>query len=812
MMRPRLFTYYVSALFLTMVWLHPIVTSISDDDGGNDVAPIGLQVWDTLASFNKALDDGRLILVMITAAWCDNNNDAMEDLVKQAADRIDEAFTSGELPFHPSSKPLIGVLPSETADQLILDGLGPITHYPALKFVLSTPHNCSANDGDGSTTDRTKIWNYIGPRETVHDVYDSVMMYWYRHVVSNHIYELSKRKQTTIATKSNIDSDHSNNKHHPPIFQFSSQTQMASFLEIHGEHFLQPAQARHHHESAFEKEMFEFYTGIQNDNSSIGGIFYPFHSPTGGGIQHNDQVFTQEIDPYILFVQCRSSKRKSDHSNEATRIFDKIAEEMMHRRDVAFFALEAGHSKSCGGWFPKSSDGTIAVLRVKRSVEYSILPIEETVTSDQPLFWNQRQKRFIRNITTDWNVAKQRIPHDLFIPSDYSNTEDLMSNLNKFIVIHTTPTVMWFDKSRVANLAFPKYRTTHAILFIDIGLGNELSKSSSSVRYTQHDWPENLRYSTETERLLLDQQMAIEMFYNAAIQYRSQRKDDDVVFLIIPSSETMILNTFGVDMWTPLDEALFGAVDEGIGDSDDYNTCKGESSQIMPIMVVTDASESTGKQSSRYYLCPNDIFASSDSIFEHGGAMKTFIDKVLDGTAMQFIRSEELKLEIEYIDNTSNVTVVTGNTFQNVVMDREDEHTMLFMKQSTCGHCKRFSIFWNEFQTIIEALNWSSVISVCKIDVSKNDVPHPQIDAWDLPSVYYFPAGSKENPIEMTPLYYDGSINAQYDYDEGLSWVTSGYDVVKWMMKQGKLDLELLASLDTNEASAIEGDASTSSI
>ena len=135
-------------------------------------------------------------------------------------------------------------------------------------------------------------------------------------------------------------------------------------------------------------------------------------------------------------------------------------------------------------------------------------------------------------------------------------------------------------------------------------------------------------------------------------------------------------------------------------------------------------------------------------------------------------------------------------------MERED-HTMLLMKQSTCGHCKRFSIFWNEFQTIIQALNWSSVINVCKIDVTKNDVPHPEIDAWDLPSVYYFPAGSKETPIEMTPRYDKDSIDAQYQYDEGLSWVTSGYDVVEWMMKQGKLDLELLASLDADSADEV---------
>lgn len=831
--RRRTLRKYIIALFLTLVCFHPTVNSSNDDDNGhrdvNNPNITGLQVWDTTASFTQALDGGRLVLVIIASPWCDRGGD-VETFAAQAAKRIDDIFTSGsndggELAFNSASlaKPLIGLLSSETASHLLLDGLGPITHYPALKFVLSMPHNCSVSDDGGEQlynnqndqTDETKIWNYIGPIETAEDMYDSVMMYWYRTVVSTHISrcEPHKRKTTTTTTKSMAEISNNNN-HNPPIFEFTSQRKLASFLDTYGEQLLRPSQARYQHQSAHEKELFEFYTGLQNNDSAIGGIFHPYQ-PLFSGEEvrlHDDSVYTQEIDPYILFVQCRLSKRKSvkEDQSEAKRIFEQLAEEMMHRKDVAFFALEVINAKSCGGWFPsgKISHGAIAVIRVKRRVEYSITPPE--MIADQS-FWNQRQKRVIHNVTTDWSVVKMRIPHDLFIPAEYSKDEEIMSNLSKFTVIHTTPTVMWFDKNRVAQLAFPKYRKIHAVLFIDMAFGHELSMGST--KHIQNGWPETLAYSLETERLLLDQQRGIQMFYNTALQYRSQRKDEDVVFLIVPSSETRILTTFGVDLWTPLDEALFGEVGERKRNSDeeiDHYTCRRVSSPMMPIMAVTDASNRPGKQTSRYYLCSDDIFAPSDALFEHGGAMKSFIDEILDGTAVQFIRSEQRQINTEYIATKSNVTVVTGNTFQSLVMEREEEHTMLLMKQSSCGHCKRFSIFWNEFQTIIQALNWSSVINVCKIDVSKNDVPHPQIDAWDLPTVYYFPAGSKETPIEMTPKYDADSIDAQYDYDEGLSWVTSGYDVVEWMMKQGKLDMELLASLDANKANKyIEEDVAT---
>lgn len=811
-------------LLLTLVWLHPTVTS-SDSDNDN-----GLQVWDTPASFSQALDGGRLLLVIITASWCDRG-DVLETLGAQAAKRIDDVFTSGSHTgeFASLPKPLIGLLPSDTASRVLLDGLGPITHYPAFKFVLSASHNCSVNDGEnhqqqqqlhdnheGNEIDETKIWDYIGPRETAADVYDSVMMYWYRTVVSSHISKCGPHKRK-ISAATKLETEVSNkHKHDPPIFEFTSQIQLASFLERYGAQLMRPAQAMYRHQSAFEKDMFEVYTGLQNNDSSIGGIFHPFEyqSLSEDGVREHDEhkIYTQEIDPYILFVQCRLSKRKSviEEQSKAKRIFDEVAEEMMHRRDVAFFALEVANAKSCGGWFPKVSDGAIAVIRVQRGVDYSLSSIEKSTASAQSL-WSQRQKRVIHDITTNWNGVKRRTPHALFIPTEYSTEEDIVSNLTKFTVIHTTPTVMWFDTSRIAQFAFPNYRTIHAVLFIDMALGYESSKLPGSTKHVQNGWPENLAHSVETERLLLDQQRAIQMFFNAALQYRSHPKGDDVVFLIVPSSETRILTSFGVDLWTPLDEALFGGgVEEKKSNSgeeiDHATTCRRDSSPIMPMMAVTDASKRTGKQTSRYYLCSDDIFDPSDTLFEHGGAIKSFIDDVLDTSATPFTRSEHSQVAAELIATKSNVTVVTGKTFQSLVMEREEEHTMLLMKQSTCGHCKRFSIFWNEFQTLIDALNWSSVISVAKIEVTKNDVPHPQIDAWDLPSVYYFPAGSKESPIEMTPKYDKDSIDAQYQYDEGLSWVTSGYDVVEWMMKQGKLDLELLASLDANRADSIDDD------
>lgn len=310
------------------------------------------------------------------------------------------------------------------------------------------------------------------------------------------------------------------------------------------------------------------------------------------------------------------------------------------------------------------------------------------------------------------------------------------------------------------------------------------------------------------------------MFYNAALRHRAERPLDDVVFLIVPSSEVRIMTTFGIDIWTPLDEALFETADDGQNNdsngeldqsgSADNGYCStpddGENHGILPVMMITDGSGRSGMQSSRYYLCSKDIFSSSPTAFDDGGEMGRFIDRFFSGTiGRPFIRSEaplpasqtaSAKATNSQRSN-ANVTVLTGDTFKSLVMDRDDEHTMLLLQASTCGHCKRFSIFWNEFSSIVRAMNWSGVIQVMKIDVTKNDIPHGKVNAWDLPTVYYFPAGEKDSPIEMTPITTENS-NPQADYDEGLSWVRSGYDLVKWMVSQGKLDLEHLLHLDSS--------------
>ena len=641
--------------------------------------------------------------------------------------------------------------------------------------------------GDDDFDSHVQILDFIGPKDTATDLYDSVMMYWYRTFVS------LTRSVYVEPWKSDPDNV---GKARPPYFTVSSQDHLKLLLRRNGNFILRPAKARRRHSSKLESEVFNFYMGM--DESS--GIYRPLESldddtdlilnKDNDMGQGDRNAFTQEIDPYVLVVQCRARTKYEEiigegmtaeqitlleNQHRAMDEFDDLAEQMVHRMDVAFFALDATNyvedetdniGMVCGGLFGDRKtplNGAVAFVRIRRFVDYSIKDGPANNNIDEQ---NRQRWQVTHNVRTDWDEINSLVPHNIFVPADtdvmqegkkdiYGKTtvKDPMvainyvhTNLVASTVVHVTPTVIWFDKERMSQLAFPWYRKIHAVLFVDMGLAHKISRPNS---INSTSWPSSLDYSKESRTLLRNQRSAIRLFYQCALRHRTKRPRDDIVFLIVPSSEVRIMTAFGIDVWTPLDEALFGTLYEdnsnGVGEEFDQRNSIGneycstpvnvESQSILPMMMITDSSGRSGMQSSRYYLCSDDI-VSPHTTNKDGGAIADFIDKFFNGTiGKPFVRSQTPSSTPGPTPpcmrnaNKPNVTVLTGNTFESLVMDRRDVHTMLLMQTTTCGHCKRFSIFWNELSSLVQYLNWDSVISVAKIDMTKNDVPHIKINA-----------------------------------------------------------------------------------
>lgn len=790
---------------------------------------------------------GRLVLAIITAPWCEKGN-AIIQQASHAAALLDDFFTPTEgdsintifdLGLDPTirlSKPLIGIIDSETFPPVLIESLGGVTSYPYLKCVLTYPdigENEEKLQDESELDDGIVMWDYIGQKESANDLYESVLMYWYRFVLSNAL----ERHPSTVTSRS-------------PIFSFGTIDALHNFLGRHGDKLLRPAHARFRHErtNSLLHQVFDFFMG--GKHRGISGVLNNSLEFDDGNINQQcakgtregcigDFESTQEIDPYILFIQCRSGVQKdlSESGLEAEHEFNEFAEEMSHRKDVAFFTLMS--EPLCNEWRARSEshgNGAVVIFRVRRFISYSNTFVEKEPTLSS---FENNPTRLIRSITTNWSEALQLPPHAIYDPptgASVSGPSDgkrmniklnivddpsdasqyVRSKMVPFVITQTTPTVLWFERHRAAQLAFAWYRKVHAVLVVDIGLSHQQqtdsvipsdSSWSDETMIEEPVWPSKLNRSLATAQLLSSQRKAIQSFYNAALNHRNKRPYDDVIFLIVPSSETRILTKFGIDIWSPLDEAIFSqngaADDEGFEQSNNAGYCSSgmPSSNVLPMMILTDSSGRSGKQPGRYYLCSNEILAASSTPSKYGGLVTEFLESFFDGTIEDpFIRSESLRPYNALWQNNrnqANVTILTGNRFESLVMEREESHSMLLFQTITCGHCKRFSVLWNEFSSLVQAMNWGGVIDVMKVDVSKNDIRHDQIDVWDVPSVYYFPANEKDNPIEVT--WIGPKSNPQHDYDEGLSWIRSGLDLVEWIIRQGKLDVKLLVSLDESK-------------
>jgi hypothetical protein len=73
-------------------------------------------------------------------------------------------------------------------------------------------------------------------------------------------------------------------------------------------------------------------------------------------------------------------------------------------------------------------------------------------------------------------------------------------------------------------------------------------------------------------------------------------------------------------------------------------------------------------------------------------------------------------------------------------------------------------------------------LDIMKIDLSENDVFHPGIDLEEVPCVYYFPK-QEDQPMHL---------NINGDASSSSSVLKSPQDIMEWVIKHGRLDVDNL--------------------
>jgi len=409
---------------------------------------------------------------------------------------------------------------------------------------------------------------------------------------------------------------------------------------------------------------------------------------------------------FIGFVQCRKRKLAQDLYQQ----FDDLAKTYVHRRDVAFFVVISDNCE----W----------------------LQHQDNADSESSLHLDDNDG-YLRVL----KIYSSPLSNHLTIKCSFGNvypSQHTKLTMFQFAVVELTPLVLWFDRLSSTSLSFPIYRKIHLCLFIDM---HTPRLKDGSFDYS------SLAFKTS--------KYAISQLKETARRHKQIRSEIDLVSLIIPSTETEVLMTFGIDIWSNLDRSCI----EG-----DLEECYPDHMPLLPMTIITSRVE-TPTSTLRYNLSSEKMISSDLS----NNTINEFLTDYFDGKLMYEIKSESAS---EHSTLESGVKIVTGNTFNELVMRENKKHSLVQFYAPYCGHCKRFNVIFNELATIIHDFHWDSIIDVMMIDITKNDIMHSEVNIHEVPTVYLFPKDQKDSPIEM--IITEGSnsnVGGIKDVDTILEWI-----------------------------------------
>lgn len=369
-------------------------------------------------------------------------------------------------------------------------------------------------------------------------------------------------------------------------------------------------------------------------------------------------------DHYTLFIECHASPSQSLHD---------LADIVETQRDVALFSLA-----DCEA-LPLVSEGEVVLTQVN------------------PHSWQ------LSGVTLK--------------PPEIS--------LHEFAVLHTTPSVIFYDRVSTGPIAFAAYRKIHAVLFTRLA----------------HDQASH---------------SAIRSFRQACQETRNNRSDD-IVCMVVPETETRILTNFGIDIWTPLDQKL------------SHGT---KVSEVLPVLLITDQRR---QQFRRYFLDASEILQDVSRI------PKFFADFWNNQ-----LTPERKSSSRPAHKNSHGVEIISGNDFVEIVLERQDKHTLLYLHSPTCGHCKRFSSVWNELGRMVKAVQWDAFLDLVQMDTTENEILELDIDPSFLPALYYLPSPNKRDFVQF---------DMQDKFGESVGRLRDPTEILDWMLSQGGFDETKLLAL-----------------
>ena len=313
-------------------------------------------------------------------------------------------------------------------------------------------------------------------------------------------------------------------------------------------------------------------------------------------------------------------------------------------------------------------------------------------------------------LVSSYNVMERNwsLEQDASYDPSATNKDNLYSSISEFCQQILRPSVLWMDRQMSAPILFSNFYRFHAVLFVDFHDIKQQDVMHSAVKAFRHEC-------------------------------RRYQRNPPVVCSIVPSTDTRILTTLGVDMWTRVDKEVVEA-----------SSWEHSVSTIFPGLMITEKSEGTGIRRS--------FFESSFTSY----AIQEFFQTVLSKEGKTQLKSSAAVPQ--NVKNSHGVHLLTGETIESFV-EKEGKQTLVLFYSPTCGHCKRLNIAWNALGDLIEFLGWGDKLELGRLDVSSNEFFIKGAAVYWLPDILYFGDRIK------TPIRYNtGEVGGISDPLDIIGW------------------------------------------
>merc|ERR1711998_716537 len=99
--------------------------------------------------------------------------------------------------------------------------------------------------------------------------------------------------------------------------------------------------------------------------------------------------------------------------------------------------------------------------------------------------------------------------------------------------------------------------------------------------------------------------------------------------------------------------------------------------------------------------------------------------------------------DAESADTEGPVTILRGNTFQELVMDNSKDVLVEFYAP-WCGHCKQLAPVYDELG---EAFSDEDGVTIAKMDSTANEIDLPGVNVRGFPTIIFFKGDDKASPV-----------------------------------------------------------------